>query len=149
MTDRFDQIAVRAAVTAVPDPVTDDLRTRLRQLPVTLRRCGLPATLAMLMAREQQGSNQQLRAAYGKAAAEISKTVGEHLGWHGDGAGPLTPEQLLRKLGDADPVDYATATRYAELITIWLKRLAEARYQQAKARPAGTETDPDGQEEPS
>src|SRR5215470_3024163 len=123
MTDRFDQIAVRAAVTAVPDPVTDDLRTRLRQLPVTLRRCGLPATLAMLMAREQQGSNQQLRAAYGKAAAEISKTVGEHLGWHGDGAGPLTPEQLLRKLGDADPVDYATATRYAELITIWLKRL--------------------------
>jgi hypothetical protein len=49
MTDRFDQIAVRAAITAVPDPVTDDLRTRLRQLPVTLRRCGLPATLAMLM----------------------------------------------------------------------------------------------------
>lgn len=149
MTDRFDQIAVRAAVAAVPDPVTDELRSRLQQLPVTLRRCGLPATLTMLMTRGNNGSNQQLRTAYAKAATEISKTVGEHLGWDDDGAGPLTPEQLLTKLGDADPVDYATATRYAELITIWLKHLAEARFQQAKAGEAGNGTGADSQEESS
>lgn len=121
---RIELAALEAAVRALPEQVTRELRSRLRQLPVALRRGGLAPTLASLLARQGDPHNATI-------AREITRIVDPD----------TTPEALLESLTSASNAHYVAASRRAELAALWLKRLAEARYD-AAARPDPVQTDP-------
>lgn len=118
---RLDIDGARHAAAALPEIVDADLRRRFRQLPVLLRRTGLAATLATLLARAARPGTG---AAYQEAARHLAQVIAPTIGKPAD-----TPAQdILTALGGLDPARYAIATRRADHMLTWLKRLADARY---------------------
>jgi hypothetical protein len=139
---RIDQDMAAAAAGMLPRPVTQELRTRYRQLRVILHNAGLAATYAFIAAKAGQETGPLARA-YDEAGRGIRKRlVVQHL-LEGDPAG-LDAQKVLAQLGAMPGPAYARASTEAAALMSWLSRLADACYQEDKrlaeaGGPAGSE----------
>jgi CRISPR/Cas system CMR-associated protein Cmr5 small subunit len=126
---RVDQGMAAAAARLLPVPVTDQQRTRYRQLRVMLHSAGLAATYAFIAAKS--GEQNALAGAYQKAGEGIVEQLsGARLlseGWR-----QLSPVDVLAELGAMSPVQYARAGAEAQALVSWLSRLADAMVQSAR-----------------
>lgn len=118
---RLDQSMAVEASRAVPDPVSDQVRTRLRQLPVMLQTSGLAATLAFLYAKS--GDMKPLERAYRDVSQALTERVVAATGLP---AGTTT-SALVRALGEMSAVDYQIAGAHARAFAGWMSRIAEGR----------------------
>lgn len=118
---RLDQGMAVEASRAVPDPVNDQVRTRLRQLPVMLQTSGLAATLAFLHAKS--GAQSPLEHAYRDVADALTGRVAATIGM----ARTTTTPQLVEHLGGLSGDDYVMAAAHARAFAGWLSRIAEGR----------------------
>jgi CRISPR type III-B/RAMP module-associated protein Cmr5 len=107
-------------------PVSQELRTRYRQLPVMLRTAGLAATYAFVAAKANDKGD--LAAAYREVARGIRTQLAARGLLPGDGTA-VSDQQMLAKLAEMDLHDYARASAEVAALTRWLGRLADAVYE--------------------
>ncbi|MDA2812549.1 type III-B CRISPR module-associated protein Cmr5 [Nocardiopsis sp. RSe5-2] len=121
---RIDQELASIAYEILPERVTKEVRTRMRQLPSRLRGGGLAATYAFICARAND-SKAELGQAYGLLADKIAQRLADQriLGKAGD---TMTRQQCLRHLAEATPIEYARASAEIDALAIWLSRLSDA-----------------------
>ena len=126
---RVDQGMAVAAANALPAKVDRELRTQYKQLRVMLSSAGLAATYAFIASKSGEGGEGQgtLAGAYREAARGIREQLADR--------GLLTCEprtmrvgEVMRQLGQMDPVRYARASAEAAAFAGWLSRLADAAY---------------------
>lgn len=126
---RVDQaMAAAAAGMLPPQTISDQLRTRYRQLPVMLRTAGLAATYAFLVARTDTTS--ELGRAYGKVADGIRQHLSDRRLLPGDTT-RLRNQDVVARLAEAPLRDYTRAAAEIEALAGWLSRLAEAAHRAA------------------
>lgn len=132
---RIDQGMAAAAAGALPEVVDRELRTRYRQLRVMLHTAGLAATYAFIASKakdpdDSAGPAEQtkLAAAYQNAA----KGIVSQLSFAADPE-RMSARDVMRELGNMDPVRYARASAEAAAFLGWLSRLADAVYQEGDA----------------
>ena len=122
---RTDQDLAATAADLLPHPVTKELRTRYRALPVMLHTSGLAATYAYVAAKAN--GDGALAEAYRKVARGIRDRLHSQC--------LLTSEQVtddrtvLRALGELDTQTYMRAAAEVTALTTWMSRLADALYQ--------------------
>jgi CRISPR type III-B/RAMP module-associated protein Cmr5 len=116
-----------AAAGMLPQTISDQLRTRYRQLPVMLRTAGLAATYAFLVAKADAS---ELGRAYGKVADGIRQHLASRQLLPGDTTG-LRNQDVVARLADAPLRDYTRAAAEVEALAGWLSRLAEAAHRSA------------------
>lgn len=123
---RIDQEMATAAADALPRNVSKDLRTRYRQLRSMLNTAGLAASYAFIASKAgDPDGGDSLKAAYGRVAlALIERLAGLDL-LTGE-ASSLSVRDVMRQLGEMDPVRYARASAEAAALVGWLARLADA-----------------------
>ncbi|MDA2807781.1 type III-B CRISPR module-associated protein Cmr5 [Nocardiopsis suaedae] len=121
---RIDQELAATAYEILPQKVTKEVRTRMRQLPSRLRGGGLAATYAFICARAND-SKDKLQQAYGLLADKIAQRLADRriLGKAGD---TMTRQECLRHLAGATPIEYARASAEIDALAIWLSRLSDA-----------------------
>jgi CRISPR type III-B/RAMP module-associated protein Cmr5 len=130
---RVDQGMAAAAARALQSvTVNRELRTRYRQLRVMLHSAGLAATYAFIASKagpdDGDGEPAGLAGAYRAAAAGIRARLAD-TGLLPD-AKDITVRDVMRELGDMDPVRYAQASAEAAAFAGWLSRLADAVWQE-------------------
>ncbi|MBE1533957.1 type III-B CRISPR module-associated protein Cmr5 [Actinomadura algeriensis] len=125
MSGRTEQQMAATAAELLPSPVTRELRTRYRALPVMLRTSGLAATYAYIAAKGN--GDDRLADAYARVARGIRDRLRSQ--------GLLSPEDtadhraVLRALGAMDTPVYLRAAAEVSALTIWMSRLADALHQ--------------------
>ena len=132
---RLDQdLARKAAQLLMQGKVDNELRTRMRSLPVMIQTNGLAATAAFLLSRAKADDSgdpywrtAELILADAAAVAGIRVTANE-------------PKQALKAVADASPAKYLLAETRARLLAIWLSRLAQALAE--RPQPAGDKPEP-------
>ena len=132
---RVDQGMAAVAARLLPVPVTDQQRTRYRQLRVMLHVAGLAATYAFIAAKS--GEQNALAGAYQKAGEGIAQRL-SGLGLLSAEWRQLSPVNVLAELGEMSPVQYARACAEAQALVSWLSRLADAMVQSARNGGDGT-----------
>ncbi|WP_017622013.1 type III-B CRISPR module-associated protein Cmr5 [Nocardiopsis chromatogenes] len=148
--ERIDQELAAIAYEILPEKVTKEVRTRMRQLPSRLRGGGLAASYAFICARANESkadgskndSKAQLGRAYGLLADKIAQRLADQriLGKAGD---TMTRQQCLRHLADATPMEYARASAEIDALAIWLSRLSDALWDRSDdGNGAGNEPPP-------
>jgi CRISPR type III-B/RAMP module-associated protein Cmr5 len=132
-TRRVDQGKAAAASRALPPEITDELRTRYRQLRVMLHTAGLAATYAYIAskAKETTGGQDKLAKAYQETRSGIQLCLKD--------AGLLedakaTPRDVLARLSRMGTVEYARASAEVAAFMTWLSRLADAEWQEGEGR---------------
>ena len=130
---RVDQGMAVAASRALPAKVDKELRTRYRQLRVMLHTAGLAATYAYIAskARETGDGQDKLAKAYQEARVGIQVCL--------KAAGLLADDKasardVLTRLGQMKPAEYARAGAEAAAFMSWLSRLADAEWQESDNR---------------
>jgi CRISPR/Cas system CMR-associated protein Cmr5 small subunit len=128
---RIDQDMASAAAELLPAEVTQELRTRYRQLRIMLRTAGLAATYAFIAAKAGEGTS--LAEAYRKAG----QGIGDRLADAGliQASAQRDARAFLAALGGMSAVEYARASAEAAALAGWLSRLADAVYQRQQERP--------------
>ena len=124
MSTRLDLDGARTAMLALPEHVDRRLLARLRELPVMLRRTGLIATYATVLARR---TRPDTGAAYKAVATALATSIATELRI----PGPVDEkgvDAVLVALSEATPSSYAAASRRVDEVAVWIKRLAEARH---------------------
>jgi CRISPR/Cas system CMR-associated protein Cmr5 small subunit len=140
---RIDQNMAAAAAAALPsanglgDAEKKALRTTYRRLGAMLHNAGLAATYAFIAARSNAETGVLARA-YQEAARGIRRRLSDV----GLLSGDLDPRQVLKMLGEMDPVQYARASAEAAALTRWLSRLADATYQVPRSGAAADGAQP-------
>jgi CRISPR/Cas system CMR-associated protein Cmr5 small subunit len=124
-------------------PVSREVFTRLKGLPVMLRVNGVPATLAFYNAKAADG---ELGTAYRKVGQALRGQLATELGWSSQ------PDRFFTALSNAQSTDLARGFARLEAFAGWLRRLAvaleqEQKRQQRSAENAG-DTPPAGDESP-
>ena len=130
---RIDQGMAVAASRALPAKVDKELRTRYRQLRVMLHTAGLAATYAYIASKAKEtGSDQdKLAKAYQETRSGIQVCL--------KAAGVLaddkaTTRDVLTRLGQMKPAEYARASAEVAAFMSWLSRLADAEWQESDKR---------------
>jgi CRISPR type III-B/RAMP module-associated protein Cmr5 len=141
---RIDQDMAVAAAAMLPATVTQELRTRYRQLRAMLHSAGLAATYAFVAARSntRQADNQAdnddaggaLPEAYRRVADGIKARLGRLELLDADPA-EVSHRQVLQSLGEANAMEYARASAEITELAGWLSRLADALYQPDTKQP--------------
>ncbi len=132
---RIDQGMAVAAARVLPDKVDKELRTRYRQLRAMLHRAGLAATYAFIASKAGGGDDggpgetDKLSGAYRNAALAIRQQLSDRGLLAGD-ARNMSVQDVLKELGEMDPVRYARASAEASAFVGWLSRLADAAFQE-------------------
>lgn len=130
---RIDQKMAAAAAGLLSPPISDQLRTRYRQLPVMVRTAGLAATYAFCASKAKD--NGELATAY----RAVTRGMREQL----QNSRLLTETQTasdhatLAALGVMSLHDYTRASAEIAELTGWLSRLAEAMHGKASAGAGG------------
>lgn len=126
---RIDQGMAVAAADALPSRVDRELRTRYKQLRVMLSSAGLAATYAFVASKSGAGGEGEgtLARAYRDAARGIRERLAERGLLTGD-VKTMRVREVMRQLGEMDPVRYARASAEAAAFAGWLSRLADAAY---------------------
>jgi CRISPR-associated protein Cmr5 len=127
---RIDQHMAAAATRMLPPKVSDELRTRYRQMPVLVRTAGLAGAYAFMVSKADD------KDAIGRAYADVVEGIRERLVSRGLATG-ATPTELLASLAELPPSTYTYAATDVRALAGWLSRLAEARYKADKAQEAG------------
>jgi CRISPR/Cas system CMR-associated protein Cmr5 small subunit len=119
-----------AAARMLETKVSDDLRTRYRQLPVMVRTAGLAAAYAYLVGKTD---GTDLGRAYGKVATGIREHLTtRHLIPAADHTSAARANlALLAVLGQLSTANYASAE--VQMLAGWLSRLADAHCQAGRA----------------
>lgn len=133
---RIDQGMATAAAALLPPQVSQELRTRYRQLRIMLHNAGLAATYTFIAAKA--GERSSLAEAYQKAGEGIRDRLID-AGLLTAGSSPVSVRQVVAELGGMDPVQYARASAEAAALAGWLSRLADAAYQAARSADNGTD----------
>lgn len=134
---RIDQGMAVATARALPEPVTQELRTRYRQLQAMLRGAGLAATYAYIA--DGMNKDGKLAGAY----AQAGKAIRERIFPPGNAARSGSAQAVLAELGKMDPADYARASAEAAAFVGWLSRLADAMFQEADHQTGADDADRD------
>jgi CRISPR/Cas system CMR-associated protein Cmr5 small subunit len=124
---RIDQGMAAAAVSALPDQVDRELRTRYRQLRVMLHSAGLAATYAFIASKA--GDSGPLERAYRDAALGIRQRL-VIAGLLAGDARRMGIRDVMSQLAAMDTVRYARASAEATAFAGWLGRLADAAWQE-------------------
>jgi len=127
---RIDQAAAGIAFRILGDHVNQDLRTRMRQLPLRLRGSGLASTYSFILSKADPRGDS-LAQAYHRLAAKVAEHVAERHLLSGTSR-KMTPNEFLRALSKANVHDYARVTIEVEILSVWLSRLAEALHEEGK-----------------
>ncbi|MFE9243643.1 type III-B CRISPR module-associated protein Cmr5 [Nocardiopsis sp. NPDC006938] len=124
------------------DTVTQEVRTRMRQLPSQLRGSGLTATYAFVLAKAEKEGNEPLRSAYAGLADAIAEQAFAN-GYlprpqndpnrHGSAKGQQDAgrRDFMSALCQASPAQYSRVSAAVDALAVWLSRLAEAYYEPA------------------
>jgi hypothetical protein len=141
--NRYDLDLAKAAEATLEDirngrkdkPVSREIFTRLKSLPVMLRVNGVPATLAFYSAK---ATDTEIGTAYRKVGRALRDQLAKELSW------PTEPTLLFRQLSETRPTDLARGFARLEAFAGWLRRLAVALEQEQKrqerlAKTAGDE----------
>lgn len=120
---RIDQGMAEAAAGLLPEDVSDEMRTRYRQLRIMLHTAGLAATYAFVAAKA--GDRNELAGAYQKARDGIAQRLSD-TGLLSRDAGDLSVRDVLGELGKMNAVQYARASAEIAALAGWLSRLADA-----------------------
>lgn len=120
---RVDQDMAATAARLLHPPISDQLRTRYRQLPVMVRTAGLAATYAFCASKAADGEG-----ALATAYREVTKGMRECLRRRGLLTEPqaASDHAVLTALGGMGLHDYTRASAEIAELTGWLSRLAEA-----------------------
>jgi CRISPR type III-B/RAMP module-associated protein Cmr5 len=116
---RTDRDLAVVAAEALGDKVSDDLRTRMRALPVMISTNGLTAAAAFLLSRNEVEDDTN---PYWRTARIVLTDAAAFIGLHLD----ADPRQMLMALATADEDDYLAAEARALGLARWLSRLAQA-----------------------
>lgn len=122
---RIDQELAVAAVHALPDQVTGELRTRYRQLRIMLHSAGLAASYAFIASKAGDPEEGGIAGAYGAVAEGLKRRLAG-LGLLTGDSDHLSVREVMEQLGSLNPVDYARASAEAAALVSWLSRLANA-----------------------
>lgn len=124
---RVDQGMAAAAADILGDgTISDEIRTRYRQLPIMLHVAGLPATCAYVVAK--RGDKEGIGQAYRSVAQGICTHL-KNMGLLSD----ADPSLLVGRLSKMSPDQYARASMEVSLLAGWLSRLADAAHKAQKA----------------
>lgn len=131
---RVDQGLAVAAARALPEDlkVSKELRTRYRQLAAMLQNAGLAATYAFIASKANPGADR-LDAAYTAAERAIRERI------FPVGSVPGNARATVGRLGEMDAVDYAVASAEAAAFIGWLRRLADAAWQESGGNDVGSD----------
>lgn len=120
MPERVDQGLAAAAADALCElDITDDLRTRMRGLPVMLQTSGLTATCAFLLSKVKKPEDSHWITAK-ILLDEAAKAVDfdQHPDPH------VTLDAFARETG----LKYVMAESRATMLALWLSRLTQAKW---------------------
>lgn len=125
MSVRVDQVMATAAAAALHTPVSQELRTRYRQLRQMLHSSGLVATYAFIAAKSN--AQDEIAKAYGQVASILRERLAQL-----DllSSKTLEHDRVLCELGELPAERYARASVEATSLVQWLSRLADALYQE-------------------
>ncbi|MEU1896856.1 type III-B CRISPR module-associated protein Cmr5 [Nocardiopsis dassonvillei] len=129
---RVDQRLARVAHDILPPQVSQELRTRMRQLPSRLRGGGLAATYAFILSKSKNDPKDSLGYAYHRLAAKIAEHVAERK-LLGDLDPDIDQREFMHALSEADTRRYARVSAEVDALAVWLSRLADAYYEGPKA----------------
>jgi CRISPR/Cas system CMR-associated protein Cmr5 small subunit len=125
---RVDQGMAGRATEILPESVSQELRTRYRQLRIMVHTAGLAATYAFVAAKGNSETNRDLARAYRDVATGIRR----HLTGRGllpAGGERMGDREVLAELAALDLPAYTRASAEITELTGWLSRLADAVYQ--------------------
>lgn len=124
---RADQELAATAADLLPHPVTKELRTRYRALPVMLHTSGLAATYAYVAAKANGDG------ALAEAYRKVAQGIRDRLRTRGLlGVREAADDRaVLRALGELPTPTYMQAAAEVTALTTWMSRLADALYQQS------------------
>jgi len=140
---RLDQLLARKAAQLLDGKVDPELRTRMRSLPVMIQTNGLAATVAFLLSRRKAKDGKD---AYHRAARLILDDAVEAAGIT---VKSRDPERMLADLAEATPAKYMLAETRAQLLAIWLARLAQALAERQKQQKQQMQPAPPAEPRPS
>lgn len=124
---RIDQRMATAAAAILPgdEDLTGELRTRYRQLSSMLHSAGLAATYAYVASKAGDPSEHGLKGAYGRVREGLERRL-EEIGLLAETTEGLRVRDVMTRLGNMGPVEYARASAEAAELVEWLSRLANA-----------------------
>ncbi|HEX6076908.1 MAG TPA: type III-B CRISPR module-associated protein Cmr5 [Micromonosporaceae bacterium] len=133
--NRYDLELAKAAEATLEEirdgkPVSREIFTRLKGLPVMLRVNGVPATLAFYGAK---ATDSEIGAAYRKVGQALRGQLAVELDWSTE------PDQFFTALSNTQPADLARGFARLEAFAGWLRRLAVALEQEQKRRQRSAE----------
>jgi CRISPR type III-B/RAMP module-associated protein Cmr5 len=123
--NRYDLDLAEAAETTLDEirgdrkdkPVSREILSRLKGLPVMLRVNGVPATLAFYSSKV---TDDKIGTAYRKVGQALRDQLAKELNWSAE------PELFFQKLSETKPADLAHGFARLEAFAGWLRRLAMA-----------------------